>query len=100
MIALTSQQIEVLKSRCSICSKFNNETSEYIGCIPDDDVGAVICKSCNGTGLPTIEIKKEMVECLQCNGQGGWYTRDEETGEGDGESCQDCKGKGEISKWK
>ena len=86
MIALIQQQIKTLTGwKCPECMGIKEFVRPYIH-----------CKSCNGTGLPTIEIKKEMVECLQCNGQGGWYTRDEETGEGDGESCQDCKGKGEI----
>ena len=55
-----------------------------------------ICQSCNGTGLPTIEIEKEMVECRICSGQGGWYYGED----GGGDSCQDCNGEGKIPKHK
>ena len=90
MVILTQQQIKTLTGeKCPECMGIDEFVRPYIH-----------CKSCNGTGLPTIEIEKEWVECKICNGQGGWYMGNEETGEGDCQDCQDCKGKGEIPKYK
>ena len=42
--------------------------------------------------IETLEKK-----CPVCKGQGGWYYGNEETGEGGGESCQDCEGSGKAT---
>ena len=88
---ITQEQIKILTGeKCPECKGY----SDYRYLVVKD------CKSCKGTGLPTIEIEKEWVECKICSGQGGWYIGNEETGEGNGESCQDCDGKGKIPKYK
>ena len=50
---LTQQQIEALKGKCPACEDGNFLPNTINS----------ICLVCNGTGLPTIEIKKEWVEC-------------------------------------
>ena len=61
------------------------------------------CRKCKGTGQATIEIKKEWVECLGCNGkqkipinlsQEGYMLDDELV------DCPNCRGKGKIQKYK
>ena len=56
---LTPQQIKALTGeKCPEC-KGLGFVNEFETPLAD----GFECKSCNGTGLPTIEIKKEMVEC-------------------------------------
>ena len=52
MITPTQQQIKTLTGeKCPECMGIKEFVRPYIH-----------CKSCNGTGLPTIEIEKEWVE--------------------------------------
>ena len=78
MTTLTQQQIKTLTGeKCPICEGIIELGISHI------------CLSCNNTGLPTIEIKKEMVECV-CK---DWEEKHRKI-------HYRCNGKGKISKYK
>jgi len=82
----TPKPILTIQEKCKYC---NGERYE------DKVLGLLLCAKCDGKGTQTTEITPlREFKCGTCNGQGGWYIGNEETGEGDGESCQDCKGTG------
>ena len=78
---ITQEQLKTLTGeKCPECS------------IKGLDIHILPCESCNNTGLPTIEIEKEWVECEPCKETGTQLSNPERF-------CRVCNGKGKIQKY-